>query len=69
MNNLWNSYLTMSLHIVVNVLLKRIQNCMNVLVAKLCFSRVPVFCENIKIDQGIIPLSSSKLNVYFDYKQ
>lgn len=34
----------MSLHIVMKVLLKRMQNCVNVLVAKLCFSRVPVSC-------------------------
>lgn len=38
------SLLTMSLHIVMKVLLKRMQNCVNVLVAKLCFSRVPVSC-------------------------
>lgn len=35
---------TMSLHIVMKVLLKRMQNWVNVLVAKLCFSRVPVSC-------------------------
>lgn len=36
---------TMSRHIVMKVLLKRMQNCVNVLVAKLCFSRVPVSCR------------------------
>lgn len=35
---------TVSRHIVMKVLLKRMQNCVNVLVAKLCFSRVPVSC-------------------------
>lgn len=38
------SLFTVSLHIVMKVLLKRMQNCVNVLVAKLCFSRVPVSC-------------------------
>lgn len=37
-------YFTVSLHIMMKVRLKRMQNCVNVLVAKLCFSRVPVSC-------------------------
>lgn len=43
-NQAEGDYFTMSLHIVTKVLLKRMQNCVNVLVAKLCFSSVPVSC-------------------------
>lgn len=45
---------TMSLHIVMKVLLKRMQNCVNVLVAKLCFSRVPVSCGENQWEQELI---------------
>lgn len=38
--------LTVSLHIVIKVLLNRMQNCVSVLVAKVCFSMCPESCEN-----------------------
>lgn len=38
--------LTVSLHIVTKLLLKRMQNCVSVLVAKVCFSMGPESCAN-----------------------